>query len=1253
MKKNLLSILLALVLVLGLTVLAAPAVSAEEEVHNHCYCINAAEGAVPETHTCEEGVTWEALTTSTVLVDGGHYYLTNNLAKSITVKTAINVTICLNGHNLFAQKALTVYGGGVVNICNCQNEGRIYSSRDASKTGYALMISSSSASIGTVNLWSGKISGTSNSGTHCRAVEVKGGVFNMYGGQVINGWAGYDATLDTVKFGYGGNVCVYNNAGNVAEFTMYGGTVTGGQASINGGNIYVEGGVFTLNGGTVTGGKNNGVPTEDAPLVGMGGNVFVTSTGDVGTVVINGGTIENGQAYNGGNIAGDGQNVTGGTGKKVDIKLNNGIITGGTATNGGGNIYLHNTTNGSVMHMTGGTITAGKAANGGNVYVDGNNPTTYMTAGIISDGEASGNGGNIYVDAGAGKTWTLRGVTVSGGTAGKTVTESTDAETGEVTTTTSYTGNGGSIYVGSGTLNITTGTVSGGIAKNGGNIYADANGTVNMTDVLLENGISIENGGNIYAVSGSTCTLNSGTISGGTAKSGGNIFTKGTLNIADGEITSGSTSATGGNIRVDGTGSKLTMTGGIVSNGLAADNGGNIYVIDCTQAKIIGGQVLNGESGGAQGGGNLYVTHQKATTTRFLTLSEVTISGGKATAGNGGNIYAKALGKLTMTDVTVENGSATKNGDNVYLQDNINVDITGGTFTATYGGRNYVYDEAKHKSYTQEQIETYGINYAGGDAEKTGNGGNISIYNCGKITETTTTTDETTGEEVTTTTVTATGYVNITGSTIIGGQAENGGAIYVGNGTLTLVGVTARSCGGESGKVLHIAKNGTATVKDSTLINWGIQGSTIVNNGNLILQGNISMPKEYNANEIVVIGLSNTQDILIKCSENANAVMDISELTSVDADVTNVEGIYYGDGVLSVGRSENVNADGDTLNTAGLVANGVNDTNRALIVAYNAAFDLTETDCSYYLVNALIQGVTENGNLTGGGANFDDVTNDGKTSIVYYILNGDLTENAGTIGKDICLNLNGYTVTGATVAQGVKVELMDSANDGYDATKCGSFSGTVNGTVESIVHVNIPGGSRHYVILPNDDGSYSAHRYLAFISHTSLKPAQAALGFKATFRGDEKVRAAATGYGLNMRVNSGNAKEFMKASTEWTAESTTVSLRVQNMLVEGSDAICKAGASAVVYGDAFILFEIGGGNVYATTSEKGVSLKGFIKSLNTDLVANPDNYNATQITAVQTLINNFGAYMEGWEYDAIMAWAESSEEPVPETTEAA
>ena len=60
-------------------------------------------------------------------------------------------------------------------------------------------------------------------------------------------------------------------------------------------------------------------------------------------------------------------------------------------------------------------------------------------------------------------------------------------------------------------------------------------------------------------------------------------------------------------------------------------------------------------------------------------------------------------------------------------------------------------------------------------------------------------------------------------------------------------------------------------------------------------------------------------------------------------------------------------------------------------------------------------------------------------------------ENGLEISRDTVLDLNGYHVTNATVAEGVTLQLMDSANDNYEAEKCGSFAGTVNGTVSQVV----------------------------------------------------------------------------------------------------------------------------------------------------------------------------------------------------------
>ena len=77
-----------------------------------------------------------------------------------------------------------------------------------------------------------------------------------------------------------------------------------------------------------------------------------------------------------------------------------------------------------------------------------------------------------------------------------------------------------------------------------------------------------------------------------------------------------------------------------------------------------------------------------------------------------------------------------------------------------------------------------------------------------------------------------------------------------------------------------------------------------------------------------------------------------------------------------------------------------------------------------------------------------------------------LTEDADglEIKQDMLLDLNGHHVTNATVAQGVTLRLMDSANDEYDAKQCGSFSGTVNGTVEQVVKHD----AKNYLVIEQD-----------------------------------------------------------------------------------------------------------------------------------------------------------------------------------------
>jgi len=129
---------------------------------------------------------------------------------------------------------------------------------------------------------------------------------------------------------------------------MYGGTVTGGNATLYGGNLSVgDSGVFNFHGGSITDGTSP-----------KGGNISVTGSG---SLYILGGTVENGIASeSGGNVYVDGQDT-------VVFSMTGGEILGGTATLSGGNLFVLDAV--GTKSVTGGTVTGGTAPTGSCVYV--------------------------------------------------------------------------------------------------------------------------------------------------------------------------------------------------------------------------------------------------------------------------------------------------------------------------------------------------------------------------------------------------------------------------------------------------------------------------------------------------------------------------------------------------------------------------------------------------------------------------------------------------------------------------------------------------------------------------------------------------------------------------------------------------------------------------------------------------------------------------------------------------------------------
>ena len=214
-----------------------------------------------------------------------------------------------------------------------------------------------------------------------------------------------------------------------------------------------------------------------------------------------------------------------------------------------------------------------------------------------------------------------------------------------------------------------------------------------------------------------------------------------TLTVKGGEIIGGSASY-GGAIWV-GKSNTLIVEGGKIHSGTASGNGGNIHVEAGCTLTVSGGEIYGGEA--ATNGGNININGGTFTLSgdakiyngvagstggNINTSAATTISGnalidnGEAKGNGGGNIQYS--GSLTISGGVIQNGKATAasgaSGGN--LRGTGNLTMTGGTVqngyaakSATGGGNLY--------ATSGKSVTISGGNWIGGEAY---NGGNIYIY---------------------------------------------------------------------------------------------------------------------------------------------------------------------------------------------------------------------------------------------------------------------------------------------------------------------------------------------------------------------------------------------------------------------------------------------------------------------------------------------------------------------------------------------
>ena len=269
------------------------------EKHVHCVCGETHKDV--GDHTTEEEVEWTAWTPTEetpLPTTEGNYYLTQDV-EITSPWDPINYTcghmkFCLNGHTITYKSTEenedAIYRS-VISIIHAPLGGKGFVLSDCKGTGKITGGRNGSASYGAGG---GGIASVN-------AADVK-----MFGGIIT----GNEASN-------GGGVHAY-------PFTMYGGTIEENTASRGGGGVYARGN-FTMYGGTI---KNN---TAQA-----GGGIYGGNDQDK-DIRVYGGSIEGNTASLGGGIT----NIIGTDSNETNIYLYDGAsITGNTATSAGGGVAI-------------------------------------------------------------------------------------------------------------------------------------------------------------------------------------------------------------------------------------------------------------------------------------------------------------------------------------------------------------------------------------------------------------------------------------------------------------------------------------------------------------------------------------------------------------------------------------------------------------------------------------------------------------------------------------------------------------------------------------------------------------------------------------------------------------------------------------------------------------------------------------------------------------------------------------------------
>ena len=191
------------------------------------------------------------------VLPAGYYYLTKDIHIDKTIRIDENVTICLNGHDIYIDKDVAAFRitkknqaskSGNLKLTDCQERCGEIKSNNTDNRGNGVNIID-----GTFDMYGGTIKGTKV------GVSVReSGAFNMYGGVISDiAGSGVIVTDSTATFKmYGGEISRNTGYGvdveKYATFDMYSGEIKD-DIKNNRIGVFCRGGKFNMCGGVISG----------------------------------------------------------------------------------------------------------------------------------------------------------------------------------------------------------------------------------------------------------------------------------------------------------------------------------------------------------------------------------------------------------------------------------------------------------------------------------------------------------------------------------------------------------------------------------------------------------------------------------------------------------------------------------------------------------------------------------------------------------------------------------------------------------------------------------------------------------------------------------------------------------------------------------------------------------------------------------------------------------------------------------------